>query len=320
MQSHAPLLCEPIYQRHDGHGRIGCPLGLKKRHDFRRTLHGAQRPWSAIAKARKTASGKPFAQLIERLATVPVRRARGCHGLSLDKVCAQHLVLDLELVAGVEERGMLPKRRGTHPRAGRVKRPLVFERSALVGAASGHRGGLPRAASHGSLRCVNRYIPHMPGPRLRRTHSPRYLPKIAMPLSIWQYSRFLLRDALARLIGASLAVPDTRGRDRLTCGSNHLTLENPTSPISTSGDVPVDVEERERALMRGDRREPSESSGDARLRFYHNDQGQELSDAEATRPGVAARASVARGCARPEERPITPPGHGPGRTQKEQRA
>jgi hypothetical protein len=156
MELHAPVPCEPLHDRRNGEAGVIGPLGSQKRDHSRRALHRPDRPWSSVPETREAASRKPISQDIKRLPTVAERRPDGRDRLLVDEMRAQHLILHLQLIAGIEERRMLPKQGGPNTGSLGVKRPFLFKPAALVRAASRHGCGPPwDPASHSTCICVN---------------------------------------------------------------------------------------------------------------------------------------------------------------------
>lgn len=183
MQLDVPLARQPPHQLRNREGRLGRSLRPQERHDVWGALDRPHAPGSPITQPGDTAPGKPPPQDVERLAAVAEPVAHGGDRLTVHHVGPQHLVFDLQFIAGVEERRMLPKQLRSNPGPGGVEGALLLERPPLVGGASCHGRELLAATSHGREDNVNIYKPHMVwlngppslGPRMRpprHPHSP----------------------------------------------------------------------------------------------------------------------------------------------------
>ena len=123
MQTDPVRALEAVQQRGDRQRRVVGALGAEKVDHRRRAGARADRTRACIAQTGEATACQPIAEQVEGLATVAERRAGGRHRLAVEEVGAQHLVLDLEFVVGIEERRVLHEHRGANPLRGRMKRP-----------------------------------------------------------------------------------------------------------------------------------------------------------------------------------------------------
>ena len=141
MQTDPVRALEAVHQGWNRQCRLVGALSMEKGDHRWRAGAGAHRTGTCIAQAGKPPVRQPVRQPVEGLTTVAERRADARHRPAVQEVCAQHLVLDLEFVAGVEESWVLQEQGGVHPIRRRMKRPNLRECLTLRGVAFWH--GLP---------------------------------------------------------------------------------------------------------------------------------------------------------------------------------
>src|SRR5437870_11366151 len=140
MHTHASLLRQPLDEARNRQTGVRLALGSEKVLHLRRTLDRPGPPGPPIPQTCHAAAGKASAEDVEGLAAVAEVRAHLAHRAALDEVPAEHLVLDLQFVAGVEELRMRPEQPGPHTSPRRAQRPRPLECLALVGPPPSHRG------------------------------------------------------------------------------------------------------------------------------------------------------------------------------------